>query len=105
MVGTVSGSFAQSKTSLPGDQAVKFIKFYPNPAVNEVHVTLNDKVSGKTALNIFDQQGRLVQATTVYKNTPLSVESINVHNLAAGSYVLQIVNDQYKSSFKFVIAR
>ena len=102
---STAAATAATANSVSNDLPSSVIKLYPNPAVNEVHVTLNDKVSGKTALNIYDQQGRLVQATTVYKNTPLSVESINVHNLAAGSYVLQIVNDQYKSSLKFVIAR
>ncbi|MEP6615465.1 MAG: T9SS type A sorting domain-containing protein [Ginsengibacter sp.] len=37
IVGTSAGSIAQSKSSLPLDPSVKFIKFYPNPAVSNIN--------------------------------------------------------------------
>ena len=78
---------------------------YPNPTVNELHITLNEKISGKTMLNIYDQQGRLVQTKTIYKNISILSESFNVRNLASGSYVLQIVSGIEKASFKFVVSK
>ena len=78
---------------------------YPNPTVDELHITLNEKISGKTMLNIYDQQGRPVQTKTIYKNTSVQSESFNVKNLTSGYYVLQIVNELEKSSFKFIVAK
>jgi len=70
-----------------------------------LHVSLNEKVLGKTLLNIYDQQGRLVQAKTIDKNSAASVETMNVSRLTSGSYILQIVNEHQKSSLKFIIAK
>jgi len=81
------------------------IKLYPNPTADVLHVTLNEKLTGKTVLNVYDQQGRLVQTQTVYKNTPVLVETMQVNKLTAGAYVLQIVNEQQPASLRFIIAR
>ncbi len=85
--------------------AVQKMLVNPNPTVDELHITLNEKISGKTMLNIYDQQGRPVQTKTIYKNTSVQSESFNVKNLTSGYYVLQIVNELEKSSFKFIVAK
>ena len=81
------------------------IRLYPNPTADVLHVTLNEKLTGKTLLNVYDQQGRLVLSKTAYKNTPVLVEMMDVNKLTAGAYVLQIVNEQQPSSLRFIIAR
>ena len=79
------------------------INLYPNPTTDVVHVLLNEKISGKTTLNIYDQQGRIVQTKLLNKKERLSVETFDVQALSAGIYVLQIVNGEKKVSLKFVI--
>ncbi|WP_170971074.1 T9SS type A sorting domain-containing protein [Ilyomonas limi] len=81
------------------------ISLYPNPTTDVLHVALNDKLSGKAVLNIYDQQGRLIQTKTVYKNTSVLVETLDVHTLTAGAYVLQILNEQHPASLRFIVAR
>jgi hypothetical protein len=81
------------------------INIYPNPVTDVLHVKLSEKISGKTSLNIYDQQGRLVQAETIYKNTPVLLQTINIKTLGGGFYVLQIVNEHKKTSQQFIITK
>ena len=74
-VGSVSGSFAQSKTSLPGDQAVKFIKFYPNPAVNIINFEFQkgyDKFYSFQVYNFIGKKVFDVRTVTPKINIPLA---------------------------------
>lgn len=80
-------------------------KLYPNPTVDVLHVSLSEEVWGKTVLNIYDQQGRLMQSKTVDKNSAVLSETINVSSLTAGSYILQIINEHEKTALKFIVAR
>ena len=91
-----------SKATITDNKSTS-INLFPNPVTNILHVTLNEKIYGKTFLYIYDQQGRLVRSTIVYKNTPVSVEIINVETLSTGLYILQIVNSAGKVSSKFII--
>ncbi|TKK70126.1 T9SS type A sorting domain-containing protein [Ilyomonas limi] len=94
-------ALSNNSTGLQSQQ----LRLYPNPTAEVLHVTLNDKIAGKTVLNIYDQQGRFVQTKTVYKNTSVLVETLNVNSLTAGAYVLQILNEQQPASMRFIIAR
>lgn len=77
------------------------IKLYPNPTTDVLHVTLNEKISGKTLLNVYDQQGQLVKTKTVDKNTSVLNETIEVENLRSGPYILEVMNGQKKTSLNF----
>ena len=75
VVGSVSGSFAQSRTSLPGDQAVKFIKFYPNPAVNIINFEFQkgyDKFYSFQVYNFIGKKVFDVRTVTPKINIPLA---------------------------------
>jgi hypothetical protein len=83
----------------------QMISVYPNPAIDILYITLNEKISGKTVLNVYDQVGRLIQTETIYKNTLVLHKAINVKTFSAGFYILQIVNGHEKTSRKFIISK
>ncbi len=95
-LGTTNSDDATFNTSM---------RVYPNPATDLLHVTLNEKFSGKTVLSIYDQQGRMVQSKTISKNTTVIVETMDVKNLSAGTYILKIANTDVNTSFEFIVAR
>ena len=74
IVGSASGSFAQSRTSLPGDPSVKFIKFYPNPAVNIINFEFQkgyDKYYSFQVYNFIGKKVFDVRTVTPKINIPL----------------------------------
>ncbi len=48
---------------------VNSIYTFPNPARDVINVNLNEKISGKVTLNIYDEQARLLQTKSIFKNT------------------------------------
>ncbi len=59
---------------------------YPNPAQNEITVTLNNGITLETA-TILDVNGRIVQS---HKFNNLTQENIDISNLSAGVYFIKI---------------
>lgn len=98
-----SGVSSESVKSIGDILTSQTISLYPNPTIDELHVTLNEKIAGKTLLNIYSQQGRLMQTKTFDKNTSVLSQTINVQSLLPGVYILQIVNGYQKSSLKFIV--
>ncbi len=88
-----------------GFEQTHLIKLYPNPASDILNITLNEKISGKTSLSIYDDQGRQLQTKTVDKSISVLTESFLIKNLASGSYILKITTDKVTSSFRFIIAK
>lgn len=75
---------------------------FPNPASDIVNVTLNDKISGKVTLNIYDAQGKLVQTKNTYKSGSQMQQTFNVKSLSPGVYNLEIVTETEKKNLKFI---
>lgn len=67
------------------------IKIYPNPVVNELHVSSNNTVQ---QLQIFDMQGRLIMTN---QNT-----TINVTELSSGNYFIKIIGENGSATKQFI---
>ncbi len=78
------------------------VYLYPNPAKSILNIKLNENVTGKMGLNIYDEQQRLVLSKSIYLNNSSSTESLNINSLSAGLYFLQIISEHEKSVVKFV---
>lgn len=75
IVGSASGSLAQSRTSFPGDPSVKFIKFYPNPAVNVINFEFQkgyDKYYSFQVYNFIGKKVFDIRTVTPKINIPLA---------------------------------
>jgi hypothetical protein len=69
----------------PGNNS---LAIYPNPAINEVHITLPDAWQAKTVrFDIYDATGKL--KLSAEKNMADQIEVINVKNLNTGYYILR----------------
>lgn len=77
---------------------------YPNPARDVVNVNFGDNVSGKVMLSIYDEQGRMLQTKSIYKNVSQTQQSFDVKTLQPGVYNLQIVSAAEKTNLRFIKA-
>lgn len=75
------------------------LRVYPNPASNQIKFDFsNDAKNAKCAIT--DMQGRIVKSVTVQSTSP----RIDLSNLSAGSYVLNVSFDNNQSfTAKFVV--
>ncbi len=74
----------------------------PNPAANELHATLSG-ASGSYAFHIIDEQGRLVRV--VSSMTGIAPQTLDVHDLPSGNYILEAHCDGGITRAKFAIIR
>jgi hypothetical protein len=77
---------------------------YPNPTVNEVNIKL-PVLNGDTEVRLFNVSGQLVRTRTVENTAQASKMTINVEDLAEGTYFIQIRNEQKLTTKQFIIAR
>jgi hypothetical protein len=70
---------------------------YPNPATQKLSIQIGDTSELKVML--FDLLGRKVLSKVLYKNN----SDIDVSNLAAGTYIVQMQNDSNKTISKNLI--
>lgn len=68
------------------------VSVYPNPFQGAFKVQLNNKTAGEFVLKLSSQAGQVVFYKKINKPTAPVIETINVSNLSAGTYVLQIIS-------------
>jgi hypothetical protein len=64
---------------------------FPNPVHELLNLRLADKTTGKLLIRIIDENGRLVQASTLEKNGTSVETSVDVAKLNKGVYVIQLM--------------
>lgn len=83
-----------------GIVAKSSLVLYPNPAQDQVYITVPFRSSGPITLSIMDIQGQVLRRETV----PYSPDiTLSVNELPSGMYILEINNGQNRSQGKFVI--
>jgi hypothetical protein len=68
------------------------VSVYPNPFAGAFKVQLNNKTAGEFVLKLTSQTGQTVFYKKVNKPAAPFIETINVSNMARGTYVLQIIS-------------
>lgn len=71
-------------------------KVYPNPATSEVYIS---NISEQTTLKIYDVNGKLCKTSTLSFET----NTINVSELKAGVYVIQLQANGFSKNHKLII--
>ena len=70
------------------------IDVYPNPTSgNEVNISFKKTISGNTTLRVTDKLGKVVYTQTISLNNQNSIK-LNLPDMAAGVYMLQVVSEQ-----------
>ena len=77
--------------------AANQVKIYPNPAQSEVNITLDNE--GQANIIIYNQIGMVVKQVSMDK----TFATINVNNLPAGMYYIQVKQNNQIASQKLII--
>jgi poly(3-hydroxybutyrate) depolymerase len=72
----------------------------PNPARNMIRISYSGEFSGALKINIYDGNGRLMKVYQGVKNGPVYTETLDLHQFSAGLYILELVPEKEKRSFK-----
>ncbi|MEP7280286.1 MAG: T9SS type A sorting domain-containing protein [Bacteroidota bacterium] len=98
----LDGSKSYSSTKTVRALLVKEISFYPNPAINNVHISLNS--TSETTIQLMNQSGQVLQEQKVAGNTALV--SFNVQQYPRGMYILKVATaDGTTQTGKLLVAR
>ncbi len=76
------------------------INLYPNPATDQVQLTLKTALTQTAELLIFDAEGRMVKTATLLPQT--INQALDVKDLPAGQYVLHIVEGTNRAAKLFM---
>lgn len=96
------GSFTYSKiVSLTRGQKVNLVAF-PNPAKNDLQVTVNTGAEKQMALKIFDQSGKQVYVQQLAGNTGSNKYTLNVSSFAKGTYYVNVLTETGMATTRFI---
>lgn len=92
---TCDSDFAKPAHSVASVQSkVTAIKVYPNPATDELNISLEGALQGDTyAVNITNAIGQDVISQQITCNNPDKAATIDVHHLQPGFYILRLFNN------------
>jgi hypothetical protein len=101
-INTANGEYAFSDPSTSTQDLLddSAIALFPNPTNNVLNIDMDvAELTGKVNLTVIDMNGRQMSSDTQLSNTQMSID---VSNLPAGQYFLQISNDKYLIGKRFV---
>jgi len=96
-----SGSFFYSPIrQVKFDKGAEELKLFPNPATTVLNILLPSSFVNKTTLQVYGIDGKLISSM----KPSASLVVMHVEPLAAGTYVLQVINNNTgnKESYRFV---
>lgn len=86
------------------DLNVGRVNIHPNPASSQIQLSVEGKVASNYQVVITNISGQIIRVMN-YSNTNTILENIDVSDLAAGIYSVQVKNELGVSTRKLVIAR
>lgn len=98
----MDGGFTYSRiVALPVDKNKNIVLFYPNPVINEANVAMTVNRQERLAVRIIDNKGAIIKQQQWDVSAGSTSLSIDVKNLAAGLYYLEIKGEtvDYKKQF------
>jgi uncharacterized delta-60 repeat protein len=98
----IDGKFSHSRIiALALDKNKNIVLFYPNPVINEANIALTVNRQDKLQVRIIDNKGRVMKQQQWNVTAGSTSLSLDVKNLAAGMYYLEIKGESidYKKPF------
>lgn len=77
-------------STAPAKSAADLISIFPNPSVNEINISLNQK--GITLMKVLNVQGNEIKSLPFNQNE--ETYTVNVNELSQGIYILEFWNNQ-----------
>jgi len=85
------------------DNTLTGMSIYPNPANNQVNVALSSTETANATLSVFNLMGQCVYTETVNVMEGNNVITVNVNNLNAGIYMVNVKTAQGTSTQKLIV--
>ena len=79
------------------------IKIFPNPAADEVRVDFESSQKAKTVIRIVDLEGKVVFEEDLGEISGKHSKTIDLENMAQGTYIINIQNGKDRTNQKLVI--
>lgn len=97
---TIPTSLTGTREAIPGKNEVENIEVYPNPASNEIYISIPDKINEEIEVSLFDCRGENLK--NWHFNTS-NFQTIKLNKISAGIYQMRIVSQSISVSKKIVI--
>jgi len=81
------------------------LQIYPNPVQDHANVSLESLNQGMLTLQVFDLSGKLVVSQQYQVNKGQTTLDIDLYDLESGSYIVRVIDGQYKYQSKMVISK
>lgn len=78
------------------------VSIYPNPAQNNITITYTTKAPGEVYYTIYNLMGKQVVNNTLLGRGTNIIGSINTDNLAGGMYLIQLIDGDNVTNYKFI---
>ncbi len=103
IVGFSFGSSAQTKVPIANDLAIKFLKFYPNPAVSVINFEFQKGLDKSYSFQVYNFIGKKVYST----KTVTPKISVSLSDFYRGVYIFQLLDRSGKiiESGKFQVIK
>jgi len=79
-------------TNQPGEKVLP-LSLSPNPAVHHTLIRLDDEWAGQVQVSVIGQNGAQVRAFTAYKTSGNWTQSVDLRDLPAGIYAVQVQSE------------
>jgi len=80
------------------------LTIYPNPAKDQLHISLSSNIAERTQVTVFDQSGRKIQAMETEYDGASPIKT-DVSSLPSGFYLLSVKNGHCTSTRSFIIVK
>ncbi len=94
--GNTSTTLAVSTTAVPSMSTKTTVKAYPNPAVNDINVQMDNAYAGNYTIQAFDMNGKIVTKQIVNVNGGSNTTTLNTSNWARGNYHIAIEKEGFR---------
>ena len=88
------------KIAKPGGNDQGFV-LYPNPAVNNVSIALNESTKEDLQLKVTNQLGQIVKSTRLIKGSHLIL--LDISGLSSGIYTVIVTGSEFVQTKKLIV--
>jgi hypothetical protein len=81
------------------------VRIYPNPVSNQLNVRIESEESDEFTVNVRDVAGRIVLQSAIEVNATVKIVSMNMSELANGTYSVEVIGMYQKKTFKVLLSK
>ena len=78
------------------------LRAYPNPSSNKISIDMPINGNDELTVKVYNYQGQLMQSRVVNVNGLQQTIDMDVNQLSAGNYIIQVTGEKHNGATKFV---